>query len=280
MDCFIIMPISTPDDLANRYSKDKDHFKHVLDHLFVPAIEKVGMTPVPPIAQGSDIIHAEIIRHIEGDGFVLCDMSALNPNVFFELGIRTAVNKPIALVKDDATPRVPFDTHIINNHTYLSALNPWTMDSEIEGLATHLQACVDRATSGNTLWNYFSLSSRVPLLTTEAGLEGKVDFLTMQIAALRKEIDQPARSVAEPKPEPEPRKKSPEDELWDELLPLAQQQGVTVTGGRWGGGEMMLKTAKPVPKQLANQFVELAKKRSIKLKCVTAYPEKNSQQQN
>jgi hypothetical protein len=280
MDCFIVMPISTPDDLVDRYSNDRDHFKHVLEHLFVPAIEKVGMTPIPPIAQGSDIIHAEIIRHIEGDEFVLCDISALNPNVFFEIGIRTAVNKPIALVKDDATPRVPFDTHIINNHTYLSALNPWTLDKEIDGLASHLQACVDRASAGNTLWNYFSLSSRASPLTAEAGLEGKVDFLTMQIAALRKEIDQPVHSAPSPTTEPEPKKKSLQDELFNELLPIAQQQGIMVTGAQWGGSEMKLKTAEAVPEKVRKQFVELAAKRGIELECVTVYPDENSQPKN
>jgi len=89
------MPISTPKHLVGSYSGGEDHFIHVLDHLFVPAIEKVGLNPIPPIAEGSDIIHARIIENIEKTDLILCDMSTLNPNVFFELGIRTAVDKPV-----------------------------------------------------------------------------------------------------------------------------------------------------------------------------------------
>ncbi|MCX5998275.1 MAG: hypothetical protein NTU41_01430, partial [Chloroflexi bacterium] len=92
MDCFIIMPVSTPDSLVDKYSGDTDHFRHVLGHLFVPAIKAADLTPILPIAQGSDVIHAEIIKSLETAEFVLCDMSSLNPNVFFELGMRTAVN--------------------------------------------------------------------------------------------------------------------------------------------------------------------------------------------
>lgn len=40
---------------------------------------------------------------VEEADMVLCDMSRLNANVFFELGIRTALDRPAALVKDDQT---------------------------------------------------------------------------------------------------------------------------------------------------------------------------------
>src|ERR1035441_11085965 len=82
-ECFIIMPISTPLDWVSKYSADADHFKHVLSHLFIPALEKAGYTPIPPIAKGAELIHAGIIRNIEKADLVLCDMSTLNPNVFF-----------------------------------------------------------------------------------------------------------------------------------------------------------------------------------------------------
>mgnify|MGYP001587107178 CR=1 FL=1 len=51
-DCFIIMPISTPASHIDFYGGDHDHFKHVLDHLFVPAIENIGLNIGRPIAEG------------------------------------------------------------------------------------------------------------------------------------------------------------------------------------------------------------------------------------
>ena len=37
--CFVIMPITTPHESMQLYGGDHDHFEHVLDHLFAPAIE-------------------------------------------------------------------------------------------------------------------------------------------------------------------------------------------------------------------------------------------------
>ena len=86
--CFIIMPITTPEELIPRFKNDKNHFLHVLENLFVPAIEKADFKSIKPIAKGSDLIHAEIIKNLNVADLVLCDMSILNPNVFFEYGIR------------------------------------------------------------------------------------------------------------------------------------------------------------------------------------------------
>jgi len=133
------MPITTPEHLVDSYSGGADHFKHVLNHLFVPAIEKVELNPILPVAEGSDIIHARIIENIEKTDLILCDMSTLNPNVFFELGIRTAVDKPVCMVVDDLTEKIPFDTSIINYHKYKSSLATWTIEGEVEALSQHLQ---------------------------------------------------------------------------------------------------------------------------------------------
>ena len=50
--CFVIMPISTPEHLVSEYGNDQNHFEHVLDHLFRPAIEQLGYELVPPAASG------------------------------------------------------------------------------------------------------------------------------------------------------------------------------------------------------------------------------------
>src|SRR5262245_43856575 len=151
-DCFIIMPISTPDSFLASYLNDKDHFLHVLDHLFLPALKKIGLNPIPPVAKGSEVIQAEIIKNIEEADLVLCDMSTLNANVFFELGIRTAINKPVCMVKDDVTQKVPFDTLIVNYHTYISSLHAWTLERQIAEIAEHIQQSMKRSEGRNTLW--------------------------------------------------------------------------------------------------------------------------------
>jgi hypothetical protein len=106
--CFIIMPISTPAHMIDKYGGDNDHFSHVLSCLFLPAIRRAGFEPIPPLVERSRLIHAEIISNIENTDLLLCDMSTLNANVFFELGIRTALNKPVCIVKDEFTDPVPY----------------------------------------------------------------------------------------------------------------------------------------------------------------------------
>jgi hypothetical protein len=158
--CFVAMPVATPPEAAALYGNDPEHFAHVLEHLFIPAIESAGHTPIRPLAQGADLIQAEIVRNLEQAELVLCDISLLNPNVFFELGIRTALDRPVCLVRDDQTPRIPFDTGILNFHTYHSGLNPWRLQAEVAALANHLSRSAQRADGRNALWRYFGLTHR------------------------------------------------------------------------------------------------------------------------
>ena len=189
-DCFIIMPISTPETHQQLYSGDPHHFQHVLEHLFIPAIEKAGLKAIPPSAKGSDLIHASVIHHLEKADLVLCDMSILNPNVFFELGIRTAVDKPVCVAKDDATLKVPFDTSILHYHTYSSKLELWNIEKQKEDLTTHIKSSLETSGKQNTLWKYFGLSSRATLDGQKQTPDDKFQLLTLQIEGLSRKFDE------------------------------------------------------------------------------------------
>jgi hypothetical protein len=181
--CFIAMPVSTSREHSQLY-RDDAHFEHVLMHLMVPAVERAGYKAIKPLAVGADLIHAEIIRHLETTDLVLCDISTLNPNVFFELGIRTAVDKPVCIVKDSFTDRIPFDTSILNVHTYDPSLAPWLLENQINLLAEHLTASAQRSDNRNTLWRYFGLTTRAAFKEGESSLEEKVDLVLLQLQGL------------------------------------------------------------------------------------------------
>lgn len=188
-ECFIIMPLTMPETTVPIYRDGEEHFKHVLDCLFIPAIEKAGYRPKPPIARGADLIHAEIIKNLETADIVLCDMSTLNPNVFFEFGIRTAINKPVSVVKDDRTEKVPFDTGILNYHEYSSSIEPWLLGAEVNKLADHIKASAEGSEGENTLWRHFGLKSEAVAYKGETGTDAKLDYLTLQMDSLRKAMD-------------------------------------------------------------------------------------------
>jgi len=139
---------------------------------------------VSPLATGADLIHAEIIRQIEECELVLADMSALNANVFFELGIRTAVDKPVALVKDHLTTYVPFDMSLINHHTYNASLAPWLLKTEIHALRDHLLSSVNGSQGRNTLWKYFGLTAKSKQ-RTDSLEEDKLDLILRMLERTR-----------------------------------------------------------------------------------------------
>src|SRR5207302_931691 len=111
-------------------------------------------------AQGADVMTAEIIKNLESADMVLCDISTWNPNVFFELGIRTALNKPVCIVKDAKTERPPFDIAGLNYHSYSDGLYQWEFPTQLDELSAHLIASWERSSGENTLWKRFGLTIR------------------------------------------------------------------------------------------------------------------------
>lgn len=185
--CFMAMPVTTRPDDAARFS-DPDHWTHVMESLFERAIALAGFEPVRPVALGSHLIHGEIIRQLSTAELVLVDLSTHNPNVFFELGVRTSLNLPVALVRDEHTD-LPFDTAGINTYTYDSNLRGWEIEAQQERLAEHIRNSVESCNGQNPLWRQFGLTITAQQPNTaESPLEAKVDLLGMQLMQLQEQI--------------------------------------------------------------------------------------------
>tara|TARA_R110002111_G_scaffold262504_1_gene338983 strand:- start:172817 stop:173665 length:849 start_codon:yes stop_codon:yes gene_type:complete len=184
-NCFIIMPITTPDTNFQQYKGDKDHFKHVLECLFVPAVEKAGFQPLVPESTGSEVIHADIIEKLTSSEMVLCDMSILNANVFFELGVRTSLNKPVALIVDDQTTKIPFDLQPAQRNTYKSALNIWENEAEIEKVADHIRETSEKSQSQNSLWKRFKILDTAEFNTNDVTDDDRFQVLYEKIDSLQ-----------------------------------------------------------------------------------------------
>lgn len=188
--CFIIMPITTPKVFIEQYKGDHDHFQHVLDHLFLPAVNEAGFDPIPPKSSGSELIQAEIIKNLSEADLVLCDMSILNPNVFFEFGIRTALDKPVALTVDDRTKaNVPFDTSMINFHDYDSSLEPWHIKKDIAELANHIQIAFEKSDSRNSLWKFFGVAQVGTFKPEDSTIGDKLDLLIKMLKPIKENHD-------------------------------------------------------------------------------------------
>lgn len=188
------MPITVHEPEAELY-RDPEHWLHVMEMLFVPAVEKAGFTPVKPSAEGTSMIHSRIIGHLVKADIVLCDLSQHNPNVLFELGVRTSINKPVALVKDEHL-KLPFDIQGLNTYHYRSGLAAWDLGDEIEKLAEHIRTSASESSGENPLWRHFGVgivasAPDVDRTPEEAQLEillEKVDTLSREI---RRPIGEP-----------------------------------------------------------------------------------------
>lgn len=174
--CFVAMPISVPKSYGAQY-EDKNHFTHVYNYLFAPAIRELGYEPLGPISKGSEIIQADIVRNLHVADLVLCDLSTLNANVFFEFGIRTALDKPVCLVADSITPEFPFDTAIINRHTYEAMLRIWNIEQQRSDLVFHMKETVEKAKGRNSLWRHFGIETTGTLSPESYTESDKLDHL-------------------------------------------------------------------------------------------------------
>jgi len=100
---FIIAPIGS-DESSTRIRLDK-----LQKYIVEPSCEKFGY-----VCERADqlpragTITTHIIECLMEYELVIADLSDLNPNVFYELAIRHAVNKPVILIAEKGT-KIPFD---------------------------------------------------------------------------------------------------------------------------------------------------------------------------
>lgn len=138
--CGIVMPISTIDGC------NESHWSDVLD-ILSEAIEDAGFEP--NLVSNSDdvgVIQKRIIQNLYDNPIVVCDVSAKNPNVMFELGLRLAFDKPTIIVKDDKTS-YSFDTSNIEHLDYPRDLRFTKIVEFKQKLSDKISATHKRATS-------------------------------------------------------------------------------------------------------------------------------------
>jgi len=95
-------------------------------------------------ADAVGVIQRRIVQNIYSSDIVICDVTAKNPNVMFELGMRLTFDKPTVIIKDDQT-EYTFDTAVIEHLTYprdlrFSKMVAFTRNLKEKVLATYKAA--------------------------------------------------------------------------------------------------------------------------------------------
>jgi hypothetical protein len=133
--CFVIMPFG---ERSGKYSDG--FFTEVLNSLIIPAATEAGFEVRTANRQGTEIIHSTIVNEVLDADLAICDLTEHNPNVLFELGMRLAHEKPVALIHAEGTDRV-FDVDNVLR-VFPSSPNLWrtTLEKDVPSLREHVTA--------------------------------------------------------------------------------------------------------------------------------------------
>lgn len=103
--CFVVMPIRSPG------TPEHEHFKTIRDTIITPPLVALGyaVTRADDINYGGAIT-SDVVNQIAQSDLVVADLTDLNANVFYELGIRHALRKfGTVMLVDESRTEIPFD---------------------------------------------------------------------------------------------------------------------------------------------------------------------------
>ncbi|MGE5342300.1 MAG: hypothetical protein ACM3SY_12560 [Candidatus Omnitrophota bacterium] len=122
MKCFVIMPFGDPEKEQERARQLDFIFSGVIkpcvESIEIPGREdeKIFCHRADKSARPDEII-THIVENLVLSDIVIADLSGRNPNVFYELGVRHAVNNNTILIADNLDD-VPFDLRGLRTITY------------------------------------------------------------------------------------------------------------------------------------------------------------------
>ena len=104
--CFVIMPFGAKTDTAGR-SID---FDAVYEKILAPAIADVGLLAIRADKEmSSGLIHKAMFERLLLSDYAIADLTLLNANVYYELGVRHAARPQTTVLISAEASRLPFD---------------------------------------------------------------------------------------------------------------------------------------------------------------------------
>ena len=145
--CFVIMPF-----VEKTTSYSAGFIEEVLNSLIIPAARDAGFEVKTANRQGSDIIHSTIVNEIIDADLCICDLTEHNPNVLFELGMRLAHDKPVALIHAEGTPRVFDVDNVVRVLPYKKELWRTTIQKDLPDVTAHIKASWENRETGESYY--------------------------------------------------------------------------------------------------------------------------------
>lgn len=157
--CFVVMGFGNKTDYASGETINMDKTYH---HIIKPAVEEVGLKCVrADEIHDSGMIDRSMYALLVRADVVIADISTMNPNAIYELGVRHAVKpQSTIIIKAESKSSIPFDINHSRTITYKHLGEDIGVD-EAERVKKLL-----KATLGNILQNKMTDSPMYELLHT------------------------------------------------------------------------------------------------------------------
>jgi len=116
--CFVIMPYNKKEDKSGKIFD----FNKIYNYLIKPAVDqiqeyKINCIRCDEISKPGEI-HADMMEHILNDEVAIVDLTTLNPNVLYELGIRHSLCKSITVIIHHKSTENPFNINSVRTINY------------------------------------------------------------------------------------------------------------------------------------------------------------------
>lgn len=113
----------------------------------------------------------DIVLGIGNADVIIADVTGLNPNVFYELGLCHALNKKVILITQDIS-ELPFDIRSYRVDEYTTAF--WKIDEIISKIEKNLKGAKDGSVQfGNPIKDYYPLDKKEELYKPDINLDIK-----------------------------------------------------------------------------------------------------------
>jgi len=145
LKCFAAMPFRERES-----TRPKGFFGEVLRALIAPAGRDAGFEVSTANREGSDVIQSTIVNQLLDADLVIADLTENNPNVLFELGMRVAEDKPLALIRAKGTPAIFDVDNMLRVFEYDPNLWTSTIEHDRPKLTDHIKAAWENRESGRT----------------------------------------------------------------------------------------------------------------------------------
>jgi hypothetical protein len=107
--CFVIMPFDTKADVNNEIVNFDEIYEYIIKEVVRDRLN-LDVLRCDEI-RSPGWIHRDMLKHILEDDVAIVDITTLNANVFYELGVRHALRKSVTVLIRKKGSNIPFNIH-------------------------------------------------------------------------------------------------------------------------------------------------------------------------